>query len=69
MRVHRRKFLKWSATAGLAVGAAGCADSQTQAQSTTPPSPIAALRPMTAGIVPITLDERRARIEIGRAHV
>ena len=66
MRVHRRKFLKWSATAGLAAGAAGCADSQTQAQSTTPPSPIAALRPMTAGIVPITLDERRARIDKAR---
>ncbi len=66
MRSNRRTFLKWSASAGLAAGAAGCADSQTQAQSPTPPSPIAALRPMTAGIVPITLDERRARIDKAR---
>lgn len=67
MRFDRRKFLKYSATAGLAAGAAACTDSQPQAQSaTTAPPPIAALRPMTAGIVPIAIDERRARIDKAR---
>jgi Xaa-Pro dipeptidase len=67
MRANRRTFLKWSATAGLAGGAAACTDSQPQAQrdAAVPPS-ITALRPMTAGIVPITIDERRARIEKAR---
>ena len=61
MRSNRRTFLKWSATAGLA-GAAACTDAQPHAQSAAPPPAIAGLRPMTAGIVPITLDERRARV-------
>jgi Xaa-Pro dipeptidase len=67
MRANRRTFLKWSATAGLAAGAAACTDSQPDAQgaATVPPS-ISALRPMTAGIVPITIDERRARIDKAR---
>src|SRR6185295_14197565 len=67
MRSNRRTFLKWSATAGLAAGAAGaaaCADANVDAQDpAATPEPIRALRPMTAGIVPIAIDERRARIE------
>jgi Xaa-Pro aminopeptidase len=67
MRTNRRTFLRWSATAGLAAGAAACTDSEPDAQSTTPvPRSIQALRPMTAGIVPITIDERRARIDKAR---
>jgi Xaa-Pro dipeptidase len=66
MRSNRRTFLQWSATAGLAAGAAACTDSQPHAQSAAPPPAIAGLRPMTAGIVPITLDERRARVEKAR---
>jgi Xaa-Pro dipeptidase len=67
MRTNRRTFLRWSATAGLAAGTAACTDSQPEAQRvSTPPAPIAALRPMTAGIEPIAIDERRARIEKAR---
>jgi Xaa-Pro aminopeptidase len=66
MRGSRRTFLKWSATAGLAAGAA-CADAKVDAQDPAAvPEPIRALRPMTAGIVPITIDERRARIDKAR---
>jgi Xaa-Pro dipeptidase len=67
MRTNRRAFLKSSVTAGLAAGAAACGDSEPDAQGTaTVPPSISALRPMTAGIVPITVDERRARIDKAR---
>ena len=65
MRIDRRSFLHSSAAA--AVGAAGCAPAPqpvapvNAAADATPPS-IAALRPMTAGIQPISADERKARI-------
>src|SRR6185295_19222106 len=72
MRSNRRHFMKLSASAGLAAGAAACgrgnaADVEAQAQdsSSIPPS-IRALKTMTDGIVPITLDERRARVEKAR---
>jgi Xaa-Pro dipeptidase len=68
MRIHRRRFIRWSAAAGLGAGASACAPSAAATQpATTPgadlPAAIRALQPMTAGISPITLDERRARIE------
>ena len=71
MTINRRRFLKHSAAAGIAAGAAACrnggagATAEAQADSSVP-APIRALKPMTDGIVPITLDERRARIEKAR---
>jgi len=71
MTINRRRFLKHSAAAGLAAGAAACGSggastaAETQAESSVP-APIRALTPMTGGILPITLDERRARIEKAR---
>ena len=71
MTINRRRFLKHSAAAGLAAGAAACGSggastaAEAQAESSVP-APIRALKPMTDGIVPITLDERRARIEKAR---
>ena len=52
MNILRRHF--------LALAAAPLLDGQTL------PEPIRRLKPMTAGIVPITDDERRARIEKAR---
>jgi Xaa-Pro aminopeptidase len=77
MRTPRRSFLKWSAAAGAAVGAAALTDVSTSGQggtdrpggqasaeaSAATPAAIRALKPMTGGIVPITISERRARIE------
>ena len=71
MKTDRRTFLKHSAAAGLAAGAAACGNggasttAEAQAESSVP-APIRALTPRTDGIVPITLDERRARIEKAR---
>jgi Xaa-Pro dipeptidase len=76
MRTTRRRFLRWSAAAG----AAACTVDTLKAQGATErpgggggapvqgqvPEAIRALRPMTAGIVPITMDERRARLEKAR---
>lgn len=70
MSSSRRTFLQTGAAAGLGAGLAGC-----NTASTPPPAPaaaagphpaIAALKPMTAGISPITADERAARIEKAR---
>lgn len=52
MRTNRRKFLAMGTAAPLALAQA--------------PDPIRNLRPMTAGIHPITLDERQARMEKAR---
>jgi Xaa-Pro dipeptidase len=68
MRFDRRRFL------ALSAGAAGAAALGARATDAQPPvsrggdvpQPIRALKPMTAGIVPITDDERRARIEKAR---
>jgi Xaa-Pro aminopeptidase len=67
MHKSRRRFLQWSAATGVAAGASACNNERIdpQADSAVPPS-IRALKPMTDGIVPITLDERRARIEKAR---
>ena len=71
MITTRRTFLQTGATAGLAVGVAGCSNSpetaQAQTQSGTPPSgphpAIAALKPMTADVKPITREERVERVQ------
>ncbi len=70
MTIDRRRFLQ---TAALGAGtiAAGCAQSGTPAPTTSGtgagqdglPEVIRALKPMTAGIVPISDDERRQRID------
>jgi len=57
--MNRRSFLTAS-TAGLAALA------RAQQPSAPVPDAIRALKPMTAGVEPITLDERRARIEKAR---
>jgi Xaa-Pro dipeptidase len=78
MRTPRRTFLKWSAAAGIGAGAVALTDEAVAAQAGTErpggqaggdapaadvPASIRALRPMTAGIVPISISERRGRIE------
>src|SRR6478736_4541367 len=67
MKADRRRFFKYSAAAGLAGGPFACRNERIEAQAgnTVPPS-IRPLKPMTDGIGPITLDERRARIEKAR---
>src|SRR5688572_31052049 len=62
MCTDRRDFLRLSA--GMA-GAALLGNSITYAQSTQP-EPIRRLQRMTEGIVPITLDERKGRIDKAR---
>ena len=77
MPVNRRSFLRWSTSAGAAAawtttapGAQGATDrpgGQSPATDTAAiPASIRALRPMTAGIVPIADDERKARIDNAR---
>ena len=65
MPVNRRQFLHTTAL-GAGAAAVGCAGSPAEkaAASNQPAAPaaIAALQPMTAGIVPISVDERHARI-------
>jgi Xaa-Pro aminopeptidase len=66
MPMNRRHFIQITAlgTGAAAVGAGGCARADVSAQperAAVPPS-IQALKPMTAGIVPIADDERRARV-------
>ena len=58
MNTNRRTFLKSSAAAGI--GAVAASASAVAAQA---PPPFNALRPMTGGIVPITIADRRARID------
>src|SRR5262245_57916600 len=80
MPFNRRAFLRWTAAAGVGVGTAACATSATGAQGDTDrpggqsgsperadvPASIRALRPMTEGIVPISVEERRARVAKAR---
>lgn len=65
MAIDRRRFLEVTAL-GAGVTAAGCAGASTQApaapEESSVPAAIAALQPMTDGIVPITRDERLGRI-------
>jgi len=80
MSINRRAFLRRSAAAGIAIGAGACTANAPAAQGGTErpggqsggdvaanvPESIRALRPMTEGIVPITDEERKARIEKAR---
>ena len=76
MRTPRRHFLRWSAAAGAAALTGDLAHAQGGTErpggqaggdaSADVPASIRALRPMTAGIVPISLSDRRARIEKAR---
>jgi Xaa-Pro dipeptidase len=75
MRMNRRAFMRWSAAAGVGAGAAACAQAGAPDAAQGPartssgdevPSSIAALKPMTDGIVPIADEERLARIEKAR---
>ncbi len=61
MGLDRRQFITSSAAAAGAALMPGAVGAQPKAGG-----PFAALRPMTAGVTPITLDERRARIEKAR---
>jgi Xaa-Pro dipeptidase len=80
MNPNRRRFLRWSAAAGAGAGSAAIESRVARAQGATErpggggdagpigqvPESIRALRPMTAGIVPITNAERLARLEKAR---
>ncbi len=59
MPTNRRTFLQRSVAAGIGAAAVSAASPAGAGQQT-------ALRPMTGGIVPITLDERRERVEQAR---
>lgn len=64
MGIDRRRFLEVSAL-GAGAAAAGCAGATPQApaaEESSVPAAIAALQPMTDGIVPISRDERLGRI-------
>lgn len=68
MKINRRKFLGTAAVGGGAMAIAGCAGTTSDAgkapaATTDALHPaLAALKPMRDGIVPITVDERKARI-------
>lgn len=66
MKANRRQFIHTAAVSGGALALAGCADMAKAPEKDTRtdalPAPIAALAPMTAGVVPISVDERKARI-------
>ncbi|MGA2532295.1 MAG: Xaa-Pro peptidase family protein [Candidatus Aminicenantales bacterium] len=71
MSINRRNFLKMTAGAAGAYGVATAAIGSAEAGQAVPSAPpkdtsISRLKPMTAGIVPITDDERRARMEKAR---
>lgn len=67
----RRDFLATSSASLAALAVTGCAKAEADAsgaastQSDLPPA-IAALTPMTDGVVPISVDERKARLEKAR---
>ena len=66
MNRSRRTFIQTGAAAGLGAGLAGCSTSPAPAQAPTAAGAhpaIAALKPMTADVRPITPAERAARIE------
>jgi len=71
MSINRRNFLKIAGGAAGAYGVAGAGIGNAAAGQAPPPprpkdSPIGRLKPMAAGIVPITDDERLARVEKAR---
>jgi Xaa-Pro dipeptidase len=67
MSIDRRRFLQTTAvaaSAGLASGAGALADTTPRAAAQ--PGPFAHLKPMTAGISRINLEDRQARVEKAR---
>jgi Xaa-Pro dipeptidase len=66
---NRRDFFRNSGTAALGAAMAGTGASSAHAQGGSSPLPaaIAALTPMTAGMVPISMDERKVRIAKAQA--
>jgi len=68
MSLDRRNFLKLSAgAAAAACTAAGCKSNAPEpTQAAESESPMAKLKPMTGGVVPITAEERMARLENAR---
>jgi Xaa-Pro dipeptidase len=64
---HRRDFFKTSGAAVLGAAAAHAAPAQAQSAAPSLPAPIAALKPMTSGVAPISLDERKLRVEKAKA--
>lgn len=66
MKINRRKFLGTAAVGGGAMALASCAggtgETTVPAATSSLHPAIAALKPMTDGIVKITVDERKARI-------
>jgi Xaa-Pro dipeptidase len=71
MSIDRRKFLKMTAGAAGAYGLGAAAIGKTEAAQSAAvvsqkDTPISRLKPMTAGIVPISDDERLARMEKAR---
>ena len=60
---NRRDFFRNSGTAALGAAlAGGAASGRAEAADAALPAPIAELKPMTAGAIPISMDERKARI-------
>ena len=65
---NRRDFFRNSGTAALGAALAGGASSvRAEAADPALPAPIAELKPMTAGVAPISLDERKVRIAQAQA--
>lgn len=66
---NRRAFFKNSGTAalGAAISGASAPIALAQPAETSLPAAIAALKPMTAGVTPISLDERKVRIARAQA--
>jgi Xaa-Pro aminopeptidase len=60
MSPSRRRLFQLSASAGLAAALPRPAEAAPAADE--PPAPIAALKPMTDGVAPITVEERRGRL-------
>ncbi len=70
MEITRRNFVHTGAAAGIGLGAVACGTAPETAQAQAPaaassgPHPaLAALKPMTSDVKPITADERKARIQ------
>ncbi len=74
MKISRRHFVHTGAAAGIGLGAAACSPSPSASAEQAQPSgssstatglhpALAALKPMTAGVKPITKEERAARVQ------
>jgi Xaa-Pro dipeptidase len=67
MSIDRRRFLQTTAiAAGAGLVATPGAAAASSGQAGTTPGPFAHLKPMTAGIVPIDIEDRKARVEKAR---